>query len=205
MEHILDLYAEPYDPERPLICFDERPYQLLGGVYEPVPAAPGKPRREDYEYQRQGTCNLLLAFEPLTGWRHITVTKTRKHPDFAQVMQELIKTQSPDVKDLRVVVDNLSTHTPAAFYQTFEPTVARALTKKISFHYTPKPSRWLNMAEGEFSVLSRQRLQQRIATQEHLEQTTQHWATPRTEKQITINWQFTTEKARAKFRRFYPH
>jgi hypothetical protein len=205
MEQILELYAEPYDPERPVICFDEMPYQLLGEVYDPVPAAPGTPRREDYEYARQGTCNLLLAFEPQTGWRRITVTKTRKHPDFAQVMQALTETQFPDAKELRVVLDNLSTHTPTAFYQSFAPTEARALTKKISFHYTPKHGSWLNMAECEFSVLSRQCLQQRMATQEHLEQVTQHWATQRTAKQITVNWRFTTEKAREKFKRFYPH
>jgi hypothetical protein len=150
MEHILDLYAEPYDPERPLICFDEMPYQLLADALDPLPAQPGKPRREDYESARQGTCNVLLAFEPLTGWRHLVVSPTRKHPDFAQCMQTLATTYAPTAKDIRVVLDNLSTHTPVAFYQTFAPEAARALTKQISFHYTPKHGSWLNMAEGEF-------------------------------------------------------
>jgi hypothetical protein len=181
------------------------PDQWLEEVYDPVPAAPGKPRREDYESARQGTCNLLLAFEPQTGWRRITVTKTRKHPDVAQVMQDLTATQCPDAKALRVVLDNLRTHTPTAFYQTFAPTAARPVTKTISFHSTPKHGSWLHMAECEFSVLSRQCLQQRLAPQEHLEQVTQHWATQRTEKQITVPWRFTTEKAREKFKRFYPH
>jgi transposase len=205
MEHILDLYAEPYDPERPVICFDEMPYQRLADVHEPLLAAPGKARRDDYEYERKGTCNVLLAFEPLTGRRHVTVTETRKNPDFAQAMQELAATHSPNAQELRVVLDNLSTHTPAAFYQTFEPEVARELTRKISFHYTPKHGSWLNMAECEFSVLSRQCLNQRLPTQAQVQHVVQRWASTRTAKQITVHWQFTTEQARDKFKRFYPH
>ena len=204
MEHILDLYAEPYDPERPVICFDEMPYQLLADGREPLLAAPGKARREDYEYERKGTCNVLLAFEPLTGQRHVTVTETRKNPDFAQAMQELAEAHYPDAKELRVVIDNLSTHTPAAFYQTFEPEVARELTRKISFHYTPKHGSLLNMAECEFSVLSRQCLNQRLPSQERVQAVVQAWVSTRTEKQIMVNWQFTTEKARTKFKRLYP-
>jgi DDE superfamily endonuclease len=144
MEQILDVYAEPYDPERPVICFDEMPYQRLADVRAPLPAAPGKARQEDYEYECKGTCNVLLACAPLTGRRHITVTETRKNPDFAQAMQALAETHYPNVKELRMVMDNLSTHTPAAFYQTFEPEVARKLTRKISFHYTPKHGSWFN-------------------------------------------------------------
>ena len=204
MEHILDLYAEPYDPERPVICFDEMPYQLLADVHAPLPATPGKARREDYEYARQGTCNVLLAFAPLTGRRQVQVTETRKNPDFAQAMQELAEAHYPNAKELRVVLDNLSTHTPAAFYQTFAPEVARKLTRKLSFHYTPKHGSWLNMAECEFSVLSRQCLNQRLPTQERVQAVVQPWAATRTEKQITVHWQFTTEKARAKFKRLYP-
>lgn len=201
----MDLYAEPYDPERPVICFDEMPYQRLDEVWEPVPTAPGKARREDYEYVRKGTCNVLLAFEPLTGRRLVQVTETRKNPDFAHAMETLAVTHYPHAKELRVVLDNLSTHTPAAFYQTFAPEVARELTRKISFHYTPKHGSWLNMAECEFSVLSRQCLNQRLPTQERVQAVVQHWASTRTAKQIRINWQFTTDKARDKFKRFYPH
>jgi hypothetical protein len=205
MEHLLDLYAEPYDPERPVICFDEMPYQRLAEVREPLPAAPGKARREDYEYARKGTCNVLLAFEPLTGRRQVQVTETRKNPDFAQAMHELAVTHYPHATELRVVLDNLSTHTPAAFYQTFAPEVARELTRKISFHYTPKHGSWLNMAECEFSVLSRQCLHQRLPTPARVQHVVQRWASTRTAKQIMVNWQFTTEKARDKFKRFYPH
>jgi transposase len=164
MAQILDVYAEPYDPEQPVICFDEMPYQRLADVREPLLAAPGKARREDDEYERKGTCNVLLAFKPLTGRRHVTVTETRKNPDFAQAMQESAETPYPNAKELRIVLDNLSMHTPAAFYQTFAPEVARQLTRKIALHYTPKHGSWLNMAECEFSVLSRQYLHQRLPT-----------------------------------------
>ena len=155
MEHILDVYAEPYAPERPVLCFDEMPSQQLAVVRAPLPAAPGKARREDYEYARHGTCNVLLAFEPLTGRRHVQVIATRKNPDVAQAMHELVAIHYPHAKQLRVVLDNLSTHTPAVFYQTFTPEVVRELTRKIVFHYTPKHGSWLNMAECECSVLSR--------------------------------------------------
>jgi hypothetical protein len=134
----LDLYVEPYDPKRPMLCFDEMLYQRLAEVREPLPPAPGKARREDYEYECKGMCNVLLAFEPLTGRRHVQVTATRKNPDLAQAMQALAATHYPNAKELRVVLDNLSTHTPAALYQTFAPEVARELTRKISFHDTPK-------------------------------------------------------------------
>jgi transposase len=204
MEHILDWYAEPYDLERPVICFDEMPYQRLADVREPVPAAPGKARREDDAYERKGTCNGLLAFEPLTGRRHVRVTETRKHLDFAQALQELATMHDPNAKELRLVMDNLRTHTPAALYQTFEPEVARELTRKISFHYTPKHGSWLNMAECECSVLSRPCLNQRLSTHACVQHVVQRWASTRTDKQITVNWQFTTEKARDKFKRLYP-
>jgi transposase len=204
MAQLLALYAAPYDPERPVSCFDERPDHLLADVREPWLVAPGKARREDYEYERKGTCKVLLAFEPLTGWRHVTVTETRKNPACAQAMQELAAAHSPNAKELRVVIDNLSTHTPAAFYQPFEPEVARELTRKISLHYTPKHGSWLNRAECEFSVLSRQCLNQRRPPQERVQAVVQAWVSTRTEKQITVNWQFTTEKARTKFKRLYP-
>jgi hypothetical protein len=187
------------------MCFDEMPYQRLADVREPVRAAPGKARREDAEDARQGTCHVLLAFEPLTGRRHVTVTETRKNPDFAQAMQELAEMHDPNAKALRIVLDNLSTPTPAALYQTFEPEVARKLTRKLAFHSTPKHGSWFNMAEGAFSVLSRQCLNQRVPTQEQVQTMVQHWASAHTAKQLTIHWQGTTEKARDKCKRFYPH
>lgn len=205
MEPILDLYAEPYDPKRPQLCFDEMPYQLLADVRMPLPPEPGQPRRQDDEYEREGTCNVWLAFEPLRGKRYVGVSPTRKHADFAHFMQTLAQAHYPEAQEIRVVLDNLSTHTPVAFYQTFAPQEARALTQKIAFHYTPVHGSWLNMAECEFSALSRQGLKQRIATQKQLDKRVQQWAAQRTEKRLTVNWQFTTEKARDKFRRFYPH
>jgi hypothetical protein len=205
MEHILDLYGEPYDPKRPQLCFDEMPDQWLTDVREALPPEPGKARRQDYEYERQGTCNVLLAFEPLTGQRYVGVRETRTHADFAHFLETLAHTHSPDAQELRVVRDNLSPQTPVAVYETFVPQEARALTQKIAFHYTPVHGSWLNMAECEFAVLSRQCLKQRIATQDHLDQIAQQWAKQRTEKRFTVNWQFTTDNARAKFKRFYPH
>ena len=205
MEAILDLYAEPYDPTRPQLCFDELPYQLLADVREPLPPALGKPCRQDYEYEREETCNVLLAFAPLTGTRYVGVSPTRTHADFAHFMQTLAHTYSPDAQELRVVLDNLSPHTPVACYQTFAPQEARTLTQKIAFHYTPVHGSWLNMAECEFSAWRRQCLKQRIATQAQLDKIAQHWAQQRTEKRLTVHWQFTTEKAREKFKRFYPH
>jgi DDE superfamily endonuclease len=187
-----------------VICFDEMPYQRLADVREPLLAAPGKARREDYEYARKGACNVLLACAPLTGRRQLQVTEIRKPPDFAQAMQALAETHYAHAKALRMVLDNLSTHTPAAFYQPFEPEVARELTRKLSFHYTPQHGSWLHMAECEFSVLSRQCLNQRLPTQARVQNVVQRWASTRTAQQITIHWQFTTEQARDKFKRFYP-
>jgi hypothetical protein len=205
MEQSLALYAEPSDAERPVLCCDEMPYQLLDEVQAALPAAPGQVRREDYAYARQGVCNLWLACEPLTGWRQVTVTETRKNPDFAQAMQTLVQTHYPTAKERRVVLDNLSTPTPAALYQTFAPPEARALTKKLSFHYTPKHGSGLHMAECEFSVRSRQCLQQRLPSQDRVQEVVHHGASLRTAKQLTVHWQFTTEKARDKFKRFYLH
>jgi hypothetical protein len=205
MEHILDLDAEPYDSKRPQLCFDERPSQLLADGHEPLPPEPGKPRREDYEYECEGTCHVFLAFEPHTGKRHVQGHQTRKHTDVAHFMQPLADTYYPAAQEIRVVLDNWSTHTPVAFYETFAPQQARALTHKTSFHYTPVHGSGLNMAECEFSALRRQGLKQRIATQDPLDQIAQKWAQQRTEKRLTVNWQFTTEKARDKCKRFYPH
>jgi DDE superfamily endonuclease len=186
-------------------CCDAMPYQRLADVRAPLPAAPGNARREDYEYERTGTCHVLLACEPWTGRRHVTVTETRKHPDFAQAMQELAETHYPTAKELRIVLDNLRTQTPAAFYQTLAPEVARELTRKIAFHSPPKHGSGLNRAEGEFAVLSRQCLPQRLPTQARVPDVVQRWASTRTAKQIPLHWQCTTEKARDKFQRFSPH
>jgi len=162
MEDVLDLYAAPYDPRRPVVCFDELPYQLLRDAVEPHAGTPGRPRREDYEYKREGTCNLFISFQPLQGWRHVDVTAHRTAQDFAHQMQALVDVHFPDADVIRGVVDNLNTHTPAALYQTFPPAQARRLTEKLEFHYTPKHGSWLNMVEIELSVLARQWLDQRL-------------------------------------------
>jgi len=162
MEDVLNLYAQPYDPQRPVVCFDEQPRQLLADVRSPLPAAPGSPSRIDYEYRRGGTANLFLLFEPKAGWRHVEVSEHRTSGDFAQQMKALVDIHHPQAPRIAVVLDNLSTHSPAALYQTFPPDEAFRLMQRIEFHYTPKHGSWLNMAELEFSVLNRQCLDRRI-------------------------------------------
>jgi transposase len=152
MEDVLDLYAEPYDPQHPVVCFDERPCQLLADVRPPEAAQPGRPARVDYEYRRNGTYNVFTVFQPLTGWRHVDVTTRRACADFAEQMRRLVDEHLPDAETIRLVLDNLSTHTPAALYETFSPDEARRLTRKLEFHYTPKHGSWLNMVEIELSI-----------------------------------------------------
>lgn len=159
---MLDLYAEPYDPKRPVVCFDKRPYQLLADKREPLPMGPGRVQRVDYEYERCGSCNLFLVFQPLSGWRQVEVTERRKSEDFAWQMKRLVDEVFPEAEVIRVVLDNLNTHTPAALYRAFPPEEARRLTRKLEFHYTPKHGSWLNMAEIEFSILARQCLNRRL-------------------------------------------
>ena len=147
MEDVLDLYVEPRDPERPVVCFDETSTQLLADVREPLPAKPGRPRREDYEYQRAGTRNLFLSCEPRAGWRHVAITKQRTMQDFAHQMRWLVDEAYPDVPVIRLVLDNLNTHRTAPLYETFPPAEARRIAKRLEFHHTPKRGSWLDMAE----------------------------------------------------------
>ena len=147
MEDVLDLYAEPYDPQRPLVCFDESSTQLLADSRPSLPAAPGRPRRQDYEYVRGGTRNLFLACEPQRGWRHVAVTRQRTMQDFARQMRWLVDQAYPDVPVVRVVLDNLNTHRTASLYEAFPPAEARRIAQRLEFHYTPKHGSWLNMAE----------------------------------------------------------
>lgn len=162
MEDVLELYDQPYDPDYPQVCIDERPCQLISEVRTPLPSEPGKPERYDYEYKREGTCNLFACFQPLAGWRHIQVTQQRTSQDFAHFLKYLVDVLFPMAVMIRVVLDNLNTHTPAALYQTFEPAEARRILSRLEFHYTPKHGSWLNMVEIELSVLSRQCLNRRI-------------------------------------------
>ena len=155
MEDVLDLYAEPYDPQRPVVCFDESSTQLLADTREPVPASPGCPKRQDYEYRREGTRNLFLACEPKAGWRHMAITERRTKEDFAYQMRWLVDEAYPDVPVVRLVLDNLNTHRMASLYETFPPVEARRIAKRLESQYTPKHGSWLDMAEMEFSVQAR--------------------------------------------------
>jgi hypothetical protein len=204
MEDVLDLYEEPYDPQFPTVCFDELPYQLTGEVRLPLPAEPGKPQRYDYEYHRRGTCNIFLHVEPQGGWRHVEVTERRTAQDFAHQMKALVDLHYPDAKKIRVVLDNLNTHTPAALYEAFPPEEARRILRRLEFHHTPKHGSWLNMAEIEFSVLSRQCLNRRLGDLETVRQEIAAWQAPRNQAGATINWRFTADKAREKLKRLYP-
>jgi DDE superfamily endonuclease len=204
MEDILDLYAELFDPLYPVICFDEVPYQMVSETRKPLPLQNGKPRRYDFEYRRGGTCNLFMFLQPLAGWRHVKVTQRRTKQDFARCMHELVEVHFPQAAKIRVVLDNLNTHTPAAFYETFPPEQARRLTKQLEFHHTPEHSSWLNMAEVEISVLTQQCLDRRLGDQELVTREVAAWETQRNAVQAKIDWRFTIPNARDKLRRLYP-
>lgn len=204
MEDVLDLYAEVYDPRRPWVCFDEKPYQLLGDVRSALPLSPGQPRRIDYEYKREGTCNVFLFFDPHRAWRRLEVTKQRTAVDFAHQMRWLVDEGYPEAEVIRVVLDNLNTHSAASLYQAFAPAEARRIARRLEFHYTPKHASWLNMAEIEFSVLERQCLGRRLATREIVAHEVAAWEATRNATGATVHWRFTTTDARIKLRRFYP-
>ncbi len=204
MEDVLDLYAEDYDPVRPTVCFDETSKQLVAETRIPLPMAPGTPERIDYEYERKGTANLFLVTEPLTGWRHVDVTDRRTKHDFAHQMRELVDRHFPDATTIRVVLDNLNTHTPAALYEAFPPAEAARIRRKLELHYTPVHGSWLNMAELEFSMLVRQCLDRRLGDRDTLVTEVAAWEAARNEQRATIRWQFTVDDARRKLRRLYP-
>jgi hypothetical protein len=204
MEEVLDLYAEPYDPKRPKVNFDETSKQLIGETRQPLPARPGQVARYDYEYKRNGTRNVFLFCEPQAGWRHVEVTAQRTMEDFAQQMKWLVDERYPEAEVIRVVLDNLNTHKPASLYETFPAAEAHRLRQKLEFHYTPKHGSWLNMAEIELSVFARQCLHRRIATEATLKRDLATVEASRNAARATINWQFTTAEARVKLQRLYP-
>lgn len=209
MEAVLDLYEEDYDPKRPVVCFDERPCQLLADVRESLAPRPagsgGGARLVDHEYERRGTANVLMAFEPLTGWREVEVTERRRKQEFAEAMRHLAEEDYPEAEKIRVVLDNLSTHTAAAFYESFEPERARSLARRIEFVYTPVHGSWLNMAEVEISALVRQCLKnRRLPDVEALGRETKAWERERNRLGASVEWRFTTEDARIKLRSLYP-
>jgi hypothetical protein len=202
MEEVLDVYERSYDPKFPVICFDERPCQLIQEVFLPFPMEPGKPLREDYHYERKGVCSVLLAVEPLTGRRIVQVRDQRTKTDYAVFMQEVAK-QYKGAEKIILIQDNLNTHNPSSFYETFPAPTAFALSQKFEMTYTPLKASWLNMAEIEFSALSKQCLDRRIGTITKLEKEVTFWTTKRNELKVKIQWQFTKNKAREKFDRHY--
>ena len=204
MEDVLDLYAEPYDPRRPTVCFDETSTQLLSEPRPALPAKPGRPQRQDYEYRREGTRNLFLTCEPLQGWRHVAITQRRTRQDFAHQMRWLVDEAYPEAQVVRVVLDNLNTHRPASLYQAFPAAEARRIVKRLEFHHTPKHGSWLNMAEIEFSVLARCCLKRRVPDEATLCREIQALERERNAAHASINWRFTAQDARRKLHRLYP-
>lgn len=204
MEDVLEVYAEPYDPARPQVNFDETTKQLIQETRQPLPAQPGQPQRYDYEYARNGTRNLFLFVEPQAGRRHVHVTEQRTKVDFAHEMQWLVDEGYPEATVIRVVLDNLNTHKMASLYEAFEPAEARRIARKLEFHYTPKHGSWLNMAEIELSVLQHQCLDRRIPDEAMLQREIAAWEAQRNAEQATINWRFSVTDARKKLARLYP-
>ena len=204
MEDVLDLYAEPPDPRRPVVCFDETPRQLIGEARVPIPAQPGHPRRVDYEYVRHGTANVFLVVDVHRAWRHAKVTDQRTGLDFAACMRDLVDLHYPEADRVRVVLDNLSTHAAAALYQAFEPVEARRILSRLEFHFTPKHASWLNMVEIEIGVMVQQCLARRIPDKATLTTEIAAWQQRRNAAQAGITWLFTVDRAREKLRRVYP-
>lgn len=204
MEDVLEVYQRPYDPKRPQVCMDEASKQLLADTREPIAATPGSPERYDHEYEREGVANLFMFSEPLMGKRHVKVSERRTRKDWALAMKEIADDYYPDAEVIVIVLDNLNTHMPASFYETFPPEEALRLCNRFEFHHTPKHGSWLNMAEIELSVLSRQCLDRRIPTQELLESETKAWEEDRNAQVVKVLWRFTTADARIKLKHLYP-
>lgn len=204
MEDVLDLYAEPYDPNQPTVCFDETSKQLIKERRQALPVRPGQVERFDYEYERNGTRNLFMFFEPHAGYRHVTVTEHRTQHDFALCMKWLVDEAYPHATLIRVVLDNLNTHTIAALYETFDAAEANRLRHRLEFHYTPKHGSWLNMAEIEFSIFARQAWGDYIPNEQTLRHNVQALESQRNATQATVKWLFSSQDARVKLHRLYP-
>jgi len=204
MEDVLEVYTRPYDPARPVVCLDELSKQWVAETRIPLLAAPGQPERVDYEYERRGTANLFLTCEPLVGHRQATVTEQRTAVDFAKVVRDLLEVRYPHAEPVVLVMDNLNTHKPAALYEAFEPALARSLIERLEIHHTPKHGSWLNRAEIELSVLSRQCLDRRIPDLDTVTREVAAWEQARNANPRPVNWRFTTPDARIKLKRLYP-
>jgi hypothetical protein len=204
MEDVLDTYARPRDPRRPVVCVDEGGKQLIGEVREPLPVRPGSPAKQDGEYVRGGMANLFLAFEPLAGQRRVEVTERKTSADFARLLRRLSDDWYAGAEKVVLVCDNLSTHTPAALYEVFGPAEARRLAARFEWHYTPRHGSWLNMAEMELSVVARQSLDRRIPDLDTLRREVRAWQEKRNAAVVKVEWHFTTADARVKLKKLYP-
>ena len=202
MEQVLDIYERPYDSRYPVLCFDERPCQLIGDVLQPIPTQPGKSKREDYHYKRNGTCCVLMTIEPLTGQRIVKVTKQKTKKDYGKFMK-VVADKYPKAEKIVLVQDNLNTHNPSSFYETFDAKTACELTQRFEMVYTPKKASWLNMVEIDFSALSKQCLNRRIDEISFLKKEVYAWCKQRNRLKVKIRWQFSKNKARDKFDKFY--
>jgi len=200
----LDVYKRPYNPKRPQVCFDERPKQLVADIREPLAGYPSHPARYDYEYKRNGVANIFMMFEPLVGKRYVKVTERRTKKDWAECIRQLVDELYPQAEQIVLVMDNLNTHKKASLYEAFEPAEAKRLADKLEIHYTPKHGSWLNMAEIEISVMSRQCLAERMYNIFRLDSEATAWKEKRNAKEAKVDWRFTTEDARIKLKKLYP-
>ena len=203
MERVLDVYKRPFDPRYPVVCMDESPRQLIAETRTPIPASPGQPIRYDYEYRRCGICNIFLAVEPLAGKRMVKVTERKTKQDWAHFLED-IANQYETAEKITLVIDNLNTHDPGSFYETFPPDKAKAIWNRFEIVYTPKHGSWLNIAEIELNVLTGQCLKRRIDDIEVVRKEIRAWQNSRNNKKAKVNWQFTTKDARTKLSRLYP-
>lgn len=204
MENVLAIYQRPRDPRHPLVCLDEAAKQLVSATRLPIPMTPGHTARHDYEYKRAGTANMFMAFAPLEGLRHVKVTSQRCKTDYAHFLADLSDKHFADADKIILVQDNLNTHTPASLYATFPPQEARRLADRFEWHYTPKHGSWLNMAEAELSILSRQCLKERVGSKEELARDVAAWTKARNDTKAVASWQFTNQQARIKLKKLYP-
>jgi len=204
MEHVLELYQLPYNPKLPLVCMDEQPVQLIKETRQPLPAAPGKPEKMDYEYERNGTANIFMFTEPLNGMRRVHATEHRTAVDWAHEIRDLLEVDYPEAERVHLVCDNLNTHGIGSLYEAFPPEKARALVQRLEIHHTPKHGSWLNIAEIALSALTGQCLERRIPDIETLHKETRAWEQRRNARHQGVDWQFTTQNARIKLKRLYP-
>jgi len=204
MEDVLEVYKRPYDRKVPVVCMDEQPTQLIRETRRPIPAKPGQPERVDFEYERNGTAANFMFTEPLAGWRKVNVRERRTKADWAEEIKQLLDVDYPDAKRVILVCDNLNTHKLASLYEVFPPAEARRLVERLEIHHTPKHGSWLNIAEIELSVFTRQCLNQRIRDLHDLKTNAAQWYAERNRRQKTVTWQFTTHNARTKLKRLYP-